>query len=131
GLQGPDTRRDSTYLGNVTFSCAGPVELSGFWRKALGYDETQFPEELQRSMVDAGIDPAEFEETVDAVHPEGRRPRLLFQRRQKTPAPDPALTLELRADNVEAEIQRLVELGAQRAGDALLDPDGNRFLVSG
>ena len=135
-LQGPDTRRESTYLGNVTFACAEPVQLSRFWREALGYDETVFPQELERSMVDAGIDPAEFEAFGDAVHPGERRPRLLFQRRQKTPAPDPPLTLELRADDVESEAERLMRLGATRAGEeggvvALLDPGGNRFTVGG
>src|SRR6185437_12109882 len=90
-VQGPDTRRPAPYLGNVTFSCADPQALSGFWREALGYGETAFPEETAQKLVDAGIDPAELGETADAVHREGRRPRLLFQRREKSPAPDPPL----------------------------------------
>jgi hypothetical protein len=134
-VQGPDTRRDSSYLGNVTFSCADPVALARFWREALGYGETEFPDELWQKLLAAGIDPAEREENVDAVHPEGRRPRLLFQRREKTVAPDPPLSLRLRADDPAAEAERLVELGATRAGEedgdlVLLDPDGNRFAVS-
>jgi catechol 2,3-dioxygenase-like lactoylglutathione lyase family enzyme len=134
-LQGPDTRRDATYLGNVTFACAEPARLARFWREALGYEETPFPDDLARSMLDSGIDPAEFEAYGDAVHPEGRRPRLLFQRRQKTPAPDPPLAIGLRADDVKAEVARLAGLGATRAGEAdggvaLLDPEENRFVVS-
>jgi hypothetical protein len=133
-VQGPDTRRDSSYLGNVTFSCAEPVALARFWREALGYGETEFPDELWQKLLAAGIDPAEREENVDAVHPDGRRPRLLFQRRQKSAAPEPPILLELRADDVETEAARLVSLGATRAGGGddglvLLDPDGNRFLV--
>jgi hypothetical protein len=128
-VQGPDTRRPAPYLGNVTFSCAEPVALARFWREALAYEETEFPEETARSLVEAGIDPAELQALADAVHPQGRRPRLLFQRRQKTPTPDPPLVLELRADDVAAETRRLLGLGAQREGDALADPDGNRFVV--
>jgi hypothetical protein len=129
-LQGPDPRSDRTYLGNVTFSCAQPVRLGEFWREALGYGETDFPEELWQQLLDAGVDPAEYEAYADAVHPEGRRPRLLFQRRQKTPAPEPALRLELVADAVEAEAERLVSLGAERLADGeLADPEGNRFLL--
>src|SRR5262249_19729042 len=81
-LQGPDTRRPRPYVGNVTFSCARPPVLAAFWRAVLGYRETEFPEELARQILDAGVDPVELEENVDAVHPEGRRPRLLFQRRE-------------------------------------------------
>src|SRR5205085_10474002 len=124
-----DTRRPAPYLGNVTFSCAEPVALARFWREALGYGETEFPEETAQRLLEAGIDPAELEALGDAIHPEGRRPRLLFQRRQKTPTPDPPIVLELRADDVDAEVERLLGLGATREADALLDADGNRFLV--
>ena len=129
-LQGPDPRSDHTYLGNVTFSSAEPVRLGAFWREALGYRETEFPEDLSQKLLDAGVDPAELEAYSDAVHPEGRRPRLLFQRRQKTPAAEPALRLELVADDAEPEAERLVSLGAERLGSGeLADPEGNRFLL--
>jgi catechol 2,3-dioxygenase-like lactoylglutathione lyase family enzyme len=129
-LQGPDRRRERTYLGNVTFACAQPPRLGAFWREALGYRETDFPEELSQQILDAGVDPAEFDAYSDAVHPEGSRPRLLFQRREKTPAPELALRLELVADDVEAEAERLVSLGAERLADGqLADPEGNRFLL--
>jgi hypothetical protein len=128
-IQG-DQRRDRTYLGNVTFSAARPTELGGFWREVLGYEETELPDELRQQILDAGVDPAEFGAYSDAVHPEGERPRLLFQRREKTPAPEPALRLELVADDLEAETEHLLSLGATRAGDGLLaDPEGNRFLL--
>jgi hypothetical protein len=133
-LQGPDTRRDETYLGNVTFACAEPVALARFWRETLGYGETELPAELAQQIRDAGVDPAELDAYADAVHPEGERPRLLFQRRQKTPAPEPALRLELAADDVATESARLVALGAEPLASAganveLADPEGNPFLV--
>jgi catechol 2,3-dioxygenase-like lactoylglutathione lyase family enzyme len=129
-IQGPDPRRDRTYLGNVTFACARPPDLGRFWREALGYRETELPPELERQILDAGVDPAELEAYSDAVHPEGLRPRLLFQRREKTPAPEPALRLVLAVDDREAEADRLVALGAVRLDDtAFLDPDDNQFVI--
>jgi catechol 2,3-dioxygenase-like lactoylglutathione lyase family enzyme len=129
-IQGPDTRQGRTYLGNVTIACARPPELGRFWREALGYRETELPPELEQQILDAGVDPAEFEAFSDAVHPDGLRPRLLFQRRQKTPAPEPALRLELAAEDVAAETERLLALGAEQAGDGLLrDPEENLFVL--
>jgi hypothetical protein len=128
-IQG-DTRREQTYLGNVTFSCARPAQLGRFWREALGYGETELPVELRRQILDAGVDPAEFDAIADALHPDGERPRLLFQRREKTPAPEPALRLELVADDLAAETERLLALGATRLdGGLLADPEGNSFLL--
>jgi hypothetical protein len=119
-----------TYLGNVTFSCAAPKALGGFWREALGYVETQLPPELEREILAAGVDPAEFGAYSDAVPPDRARPRLLFQRREKTPAQEPALRLELATDDVEAEADRLARLGAKRLGtEAFLDPEGNAFTL--
>jgi hypothetical protein len=64
------------------------------------------------------------------VHPDGEQPRLFFQRREKTPAPEPALRLELAADDVDGEVERLLALGATRAREGLLlDPDSNAFVV--
>jgi hypothetical protein len=128
-IQGSDPQRERAYVGNVTFSCARPPALGRFWRAALGYRETELPPELEREILDARVDPAEFEAFSDAVHPDGLRPRLLFQRREKTPAPEPALRLELAADDVDAETERLVGLGAIRAGGLLRDPEGNLFVL--
>jgi catechol 2,3-dioxygenase-like lactoylglutathione lyase family enzyme len=129
-IQGPDTRRGGPYVGNVTFSCARPKVLGRFWRDALGYAETELPAELERAILEAGVDPAEFEAYSDAVPADGSRPRLLFQRREKSPAPEPALRLELAAPDAAAQTDRLVALGAERTGDRLLrDPDGNPFVL--
>jgi catechol 2,3-dioxygenase-like lactoylglutathione lyase family enzyme len=128
----PDTRRERTYLGNVTFACARPPVLGRFWRDVLGWEETELPPALVEEVLAAGVDPAELDAYADAVRPDGERPRLLFQRREKTPAPEPALRLELVADDVEAETGRLVALGAAVVKDGELeDPEGNRFLLGG
>jgi catechol 2,3-dioxygenase-like lactoylglutathione lyase family enzyme len=129
-VQGPDTRRNTTYLRNITFACESPPRLAAFWRDVLGYEETDLPEELARQILEAGVDPAQFDAYGDAVDPEGKRPRLLFQRRQKTPAHDPPLRLELAADDVESAAVRLRELGATVLADTWLDPEGNVFTLA-
>jgi predicted enzyme related to lactoylglutathione lyase len=129
----PQTARG--YLGNVTFACANPPTLADFWAAALGYERAPLDQEFAQKLLDGGLDPAELDAYVAVVHRERVRPRLLFQRRQKTPAPDPPLHLDLAADDVDAEADRLVSLGARRTGAshdgqaALEDPEGNAFCL--
>src|SRR5205814_9255880 len=70
-IQGPDTRHERTYLGNVTFACSDPPALGGFWREALGYRETELPPELEQQILAAGVDRAELAAYSDAVDPDG------------------------------------------------------------
>ena len=130
--QGPDPRaHERPLLRNVTFACTDPPALAAFWAAALGYRKEELDAAFVEQLLAAGLDPAELDAYVAVEHPEGRNPRLLFQRRQKTPASEPALQLELEADGVEPELERLVELGANVVADGpdriLTDPEGNRF----
>jgi hypothetical protein len=76
------------------------------------------------------------------VPPDGAGPRLLFQRRPKTLTESIPIHLDLAADDGEAEIERLLGLGAtlverrsQKIGSftdrwaVLRDPEGNGFCV--
>jgi hypothetical protein len=129
---------------NITFACESPVELARFWREALGYVELDVPPEVMeqiRQAIDAGeLDPHGW---GMAVPPDGVGPRLLFQRRPKTPTASIPIHLDLHADDREAEVARLVGLGAtlveersRRIGTfeehwtVLRDPEGNGFCVS-
>jgi predicted enzyme related to lactoylglutathione lyase/catechol 2,3-dioxygenase-like lactoylglutathione lyase family enzyme len=127
--------RDEPYLGNVTFAAADPGALADFWAAALGYERAPLDPEFAQKLLDGGLDPTELDTYVAVVHPERIRPRLLFQRRQKTPAPEPPLHLDLEADDVDAEVDRLESLGARRAAashdgqEGLEDPEGNPFCL--
>jgi predicted enzyme related to lactoylglutathione lyase len=70
-------------------------------------------------------------------------PRLLFQRRPKTQPESIPIHLDLKADDPEAEIERLTGLGAtvvetkshsigefEETWTVLRDPEGNGFCVS-
>lgn len=130
-------------LQNITFACAEPVKLAEFWRAALGYEHLEVPPEVMEQ-VQKGLDAGELDPTGWAmlVPPDGVGPRLLFQRRPKTPTESIPIHLDLNAEDPEAEVERLVALGAtvverksSRIGDieerciVMRDPEGNGFCV--
>ena len=131
----------------IAVDCARPHELADWWAEALGWEVEPQDEAFIRRMVAEGH--AAEEHTV--VHrgalrwrsatalrsPDAGRPRMLFQ---AVPEPKPGknrLHLDLNPDDQEAEVRRLLGLGATRKdigqGDAgwavLADPEGNEFCV--
>lgn len=105
----------------ITIDCSDPDALAQWWAQALGGDVT-------------ALAPGEF---VMLVQPDG--PRLGFQ---KVASPTPGknrVHLDLAAADAEAEVARLVSLGASETerhsmGDdfswvVLADPEGNAFCI--
>ena len=117
------------FLFGITFDCAAPGAVAAFWREALDYvQQMPSPEEL---------------EAAYAAHPEwrsmavvedelARHPRLLLQT-----VPEPKVgrnrirfEVSLPEEAFDAEVQRLVSLGARHVEEEMLaDPDGNEFEV--
>jgi Glyoxalase-like domain len=131
-------------LTNITFACEKPVPLSEFWAAALGYEPVEPPPEVLAE-VEKAIGRGELDPTGWAmlVHPEGIGPRLLFQRRPKTPTESIPIHLDLKSEDRHAEVERLKGLGAteveersQKIGPyeefwtVMRDPEGNGFCVS-
>ncbi len=138
----------------ITFDCADPNALAGFWNEVLGYrydsppsgfdtweealDHFEVPED-ERNNASASVDPDEV------------GPRLFFQRVPEGKVAKNRLHLDVRAapglqgDDrmaaLEAECERLVALGAGRlrrsepeppmsAGFIVMaDPEGNEFCL--
>ncbi len=132
-----------TAIRNITFACENPVELAEFWAAATGYAPLDVPPAVQEA-VDAAIAAGELDPTGWAmlVPPAGDGPRLLFQRRVKTPADSSAIHLDLAAEDREAEVKRLAALGATvvdtrsrtigpytETWTVLRDPEGNGFCI--
>jgi hypothetical protein len=126
-------------IGDVVFDCAHPASLARFWAAALdGYDVAPYDDAEIERLRAMGIDDVEDDPGVLVERGDGGRPRLFFQR-----VPEPKLAknrvhLDLRVHDLEAEVARLVGLGATvvRAGTdhegglaLLLDPEGNEFCV--
>jgi hypothetical protein len=124
-------------LGDVVFDCRHPASLARFWAAALdGYDVAPYDDaELARLRAE-GIDDPEDDPTV-LVEAPGRRPRLFFQLVPEAKVVKNRVHLDLLADDVDAEVDRLVGLGAQVPAAqpshqglvTLLDPEGNELCV--
>jgi predicted enzyme related to lactoylglutathione lyase len=62
------------------------------------------------------------------------RPRLLFQRREKSRPASYPIQLDFRADDLDAEVERLTGLGAtvdetKSDGTVMRDPESNPFGI--
>jgi len=137
-LQTPRNPPPGRYLGNVTFSCAEPVELGRFWVHALGWPEEPIDEAFLQQLRDAGIGEHELTGFYVIRESPTSRPRLLFQRRERSRPASYPIHLDFLAEDREGEIDRLTAAGAQveqtrTEGDrrwmVLRDPDGNPFCV--
>lgn len=138
----------------VTFDCADPARLAAFWAEALGYVVQPPPpgfDTWDAALAAFGV-PAEARNERSAVlDPDGRGPRLFFQRVPEEKAAKNRLHLDVRAAPglagdermaaLRAEADRLVALGATvlshhdpappfDAGHLVLaDPEGNELCL--
>ena len=108
-------------LGNVTIDCDQPERLAPFWVAALGYS-------VRRSSP----------YFVFLAPARERQPNLLLIKVPEPKAGKNRVHLDLYTEHREAEIARLVSLGATRAEDhdehglrwtVMYDPEGNEFCV--
>lgn len=111
-------------LANITFDCADPKKMSSFWSAV-----TDRP-------VDEGA--SDFFASIGMTTAE--RPRWLFSQVNEAKAAKNRCHLDLESTDVQADIARLVELGATHVADkdewnhkwsVMLDPEGNEFCISG
>ena len=106
----------------IVVDACNPVALGHWWREALRWTIVN-------------DDPAEFE-----IRPErALLPGLIFEPVSEHKALKNRLHLDLRADDQDAEVERLLAMGASRVdigqGNVpwvvLADPEGNEFCVLG
>jgi predicted enzyme related to lactoylglutathione lyase len=110
-------------IGNVTFDCENPARVAEFWGAALDYKVEAVNEFF-----------------AQATHPEGTRPNLLFIKVPEPRTVKNRVHLDVAADDREAEVARLVGLGATRhdthtmaeygvTWTVMHDPEGNEVCV--
>ncbi len=111
-------------LANLTFDCRNAVDLATFWSQALDRP------------IDEGA--SEFFASIGAK--EGPRPRWLFLQVPEGKTAKNRCHVDLEADDVPAEIERLVALGATHVADkdewglqwtVMSDPESNEFCIAG
>ena len=137
----------------VTFDSADPAAHAAFWAEALHYVLQPPPEGFDSwaAALDAwGVPPDHRNDRAALVDPDGKGPRLFFQKVPEGKTAKNRVHLDLRAaaglppegrsDALEAECTRLVALGARRVhrleGNAMdgvcivmQDPEGNEFCL--
>lgn len=126
-------------LANITFACESPSLMARFWADALGYDVQEAPPGFMEAWLAAGGDPDGAAAIVD---PASKGPRLFFEKKSKTQTAVAPIHLDLNASNREAEVGRLVGLGARvvetrtrqtgsytETWTVMQDQEGNGFCV--
>ncbi|MFI5491741.1 VOC family protein [Actinoplanes sp. NPDC051859] len=104
----------------IVVDAADPARLARWWAEALGYQ-----------IVHEAADEVEIRRTPDTL------PGLLFGLSSDARTVKNRLHLDLRPDDQEAEVERLVDMGARPVDIGqrdvswvvLADPEGNEFCV--
>jgi hypothetical protein len=117
----PAEAGSSVWLGSIVVDCTDLPRMIAFWQQALHYVPRDSP------------DP----DGVVLKDPKGQGPNLSLNRTTEGPLSDYRIHLDLYSSEPEAEVARLLRLGAtlNRAADkehdfvTLADPDGNLFDV--
>jgi hypothetical protein len=135
------------YYFQVTIDSAAPHPLADWWAEALGWQVEAQDEAFIRRMIDTGYATEAqttkhrgalvWKEGAAINSPEPGRPRVLFQLVPEGKTVKNRLHLDFRPDDQEAEVIRLLALGARTAdvgqGEeswvVLADPEGNEFCV--
>jgi hypothetical protein len=136
----------------VTFDAHDPAGLATFWAEALGY-QVELPPDGFATWADyadeIGLPMEDRNSLAAAIDPVGDGPRLLFQMvpESKTAknrvhldidVADPTGSSDERNAAIDAEVARLVDLGATKIAvhgsdhqtwTVMQDPEGNEFCV--
>jgi hypothetical protein len=122
-------------IASVTFDCADSLLVGRFWSAALGR-----PLDPKASSDFATIGFAGRRDTVGwAAAERDNDPTWMFVKVPELKIAKSRLHLDLAAPDPEAEVLRLVELGATRVADidehgytwtVMADPEGNEFCVA-
>jgi predicted enzyme related to lactoylglutathione lyase len=121
-------------IKDVVVDSGHPAALARFWAAVLdGYEIAPYDEAEIARLRATGINDIEDDPGVMVEGPVGA-PRLCFQRVPEPKTVKNRVHLDLRADDLDAEVARLVALGAtllsrEAHWTTLLDPEGNEFCV--
>jgi len=122
-------------LRDLVFDARHPASIARFWAVALdGHSVAPYDEDELDRLRAEGIDNPEDDPSV-LVAAADHGPRLFFQLVPESKAVKNRVHLDLRCDDLDAEVARLVEHGARvesRRDDwvVMIDPEGNEFCLS-
>src|SRR5262249_4146881 len=102
------------WLHDVVFDCRHPASLARFWSAVLdGYEVAPYDEAELERLRGKGIFDAEEAPMVGGERPGAPGPRYRSQLVRESKVGKNRLHLDLRADDLAAELRRLVGLGAR------------------
>jgi hypothetical protein len=136
-------------LVQVTVDAKDPHGLARWWADLLGYEVEDGHDFVQSLLADGVITDADvvwvdgrlaFSSAAAASDPEGRGPRLHFQRESEEKAVKNRVHLDVPVDpdQLDREVERLRGLGAElvtlkaqndQRWANMLDPEGNEFCL--
>ena len=123
-------------FADVVIDCARPAVVARFWAEMLdGYAVAPYDEDELARLRAVGVDDPEDDPTV-LVEGAATSPRLWFQRVPEAKVVKNRVHVDLRADDLDIEVGRLVGLGArvvhpERNGLVVMaDVEGNEFCVT-
>jgi glyoxalase superfamily protein len=123
------------FLRDIVIDSVRPSAVAHFWAEALedyqvaAYDDAELERLQHMGITDIADDPSVLVEPVT-----GDGPRFSFQLVPETKAVKNRLHLDLAVTDVQAEVIRLVDLGARVLTEytdhlLLADTDGNEFCI--
>jgi hypothetical protein len=111
-------------LVDIVIDCARPAVVARFWAAALDrYAVAPYDADELTRLRSIGVDDPEDDPTVLVVGPPDT-PRLWFQLVPETKVVKNRVHLDLHANDLDAEVARLIDLGAQ-----VLHPERDRLVV--
>ncbi|MCU1550026.1 MAG: hypothetical protein JWR36_586 [Glaciihabitans sp.] len=137
-------------LGNITFDCANPRELSYFWADVFGYPHADWPPDMKADLLSKGLTEEDLSNRSVAEDPTGEGPRFFFQRVPEGKTAKNRMHIDIRTnpdrratlEELVAEKDRIVALGATVMVDfdgrwgpfeehhfVMQDPEGNEFCL--
>ncbi|ACQ82172.1 conserved hypothetical protein [Beutenbergia cavernae DSM 12333] len=122
-------------LHDVVIDCHHPASLARFWAEALdGYRIAAYDDDEIARLAAAGIDDVEDDPTVLLERADGGSPRVWFQKVPEPKTVKNRVHLDLSATDPDAEVARLVGLGARVVVDrgelvVMADPEGDEFCL--
>jgi hypothetical protein len=117
------------------FDCAHPASLARFWASVLDdYEIAPYNKADMEHLLSLGIRNLEDDPTVLVEAGPDVTPRLWFQQVPEPRVVKNRVHLDLRADDVPAELDRLLRLGARVLAKhetliVLADPEGDEFCL--
>jgi hypothetical protein len=137
----------------VVIDCADPAQLASFWASALGYKIQDPPpgfDNWPAFLTSIGVPESDWNSASAIIDPDGKGPRIYFQR---VPEPKtvknrlhldlntgggPAVAIDERRAKVGTAVEKLLSLGATKIREmeergeywiVMADPEGNEFCV--